>query len=222
MHGDYYFIAQPLCRFRKHSGSWTTSNLAKLGTYLDWIHIAAKYPQYLPKAGLTAEQYCLSFMKSWVRDLECQLHATGRLGTLERGQVLRELCGNVAPFSLFKPTRDDAFEMRALGAMGLLQCSILEHELRLVHDEIARPYTDLAAAPAGMVQVRPGLAIALESMKQTLREQDKEIAALRDQLGTIGSSISWKLTEPLRKLKGQNVTIKDQRKQEKKRGTEPL
>jgi glycosyltransferase involved in cell wall biosynthesis len=201
-HGDFYFIADPLCRFRKHSDSWTTSNMAKLGTYLDWVLLASKYQKYLPATGLTPEQYCLNFVKAWVRDLECQLNGTKRLGYPEREAVLRELCGKVEPFSLFKPeNRDDLLELRALSAMALLQSSLLEHELRLVHDEIARPYTDTETQPEPMLAVRKDLTVALGSLKQTLRERDKEIAALRSALKEMGDSVSWKVTEPLRKLK---------------------
>jgi GT2 family glycosyltransferase len=206
-HGDFYYIAEPLCRFRKHSGSWTTSNMAKLATYLDWVLLAAKYNEYLPAAGLTPEQYCLIFIKSWVRDLECELNAKGRLGYPEREAVLRELCGKVEPLSLFRTeARDDRLEMRALSAMGLLQSSLLEHELRLVHDEIARPYTETKPQSQAMIEVRPDLALALESIKQTLRERDKEIEALRSALKEMGESVSWKVTEPLRKLKSRGPT----------------
>jgi glycosyltransferase involved in cell wall biosynthesis len=217
--GDFYFIADPLCRFRKHSDSWTTSNLAKLATYLDWVLLAAKYEKYLPAAGLTPEQYCLNFVKSWVRDLECQLNAKRRLGYPEQEAVLRDLCGKVEPLSLFKPeNRDDRLEFRALSAMALLQSSLLEHELRLVHDEIARPYTDTSEQPESMIEVRKDLAVALSSLKQTLRERDKEIASLRSTLQKMGDSVSWKVTEPLRKLKSGGAGLRKTEDEQRTKG----
>ena len=47
----------------------------------------------------------------------------------------------------------------------------------------------------------PGMVAALSGLKQTLRERDKEIQALRQALDEMGSSFSWKLTEPLRKIR---------------------
>ena len=204
--GDYYFIADELCLFRKHASSWTKSNNAELRTYLDWVLLAAKYRKYLDQAGLSPEAYCLKFMKDWTRNLECELNQTGRVQLQERGAVLRELIGSIDPFSLFNKEkngkRDLASEYRLLGAMALLHSAILENEIRLIHSETARPYGEGDLDDNPVYQIRPGLAAALKGMKQTLRERDKEIQSLKRALDEMGNSASWKVTEPLRRLKG--------------------
>ncbi len=203
--GNYYYVADDLCHFRKHSGSWTTSNNAQLATHLDWLLLGAKFRDYLASSGLTPEQYCLNFIKNWVRNLECELNASERLGFDQRLAVLKELCGNVEPLAMFNyGKRNIADEFKVLGALGLLRSSLLEHELRLVHREIARPYDEPMSLDDAMVEVRPGLVAALTGLKQTLVERDKEIASLRQALSDVGGSVSWKVTAPLRKLKGRS------------------
>jgi glycosyltransferase involved in cell wall biosynthesis len=202
--GDIYFMAAPLCLFRRHSESWTMHNLAKLGTYLDWIFLGAKYSRYLDDANISQEDYCLLFIKNWIRDLESEFNNGKRLGIAERGRIMQDLCGKVNPFSLFTAERDPARELKALSAMGLLQSAMLEHELRLVHDEVARisagDYSVGTQSP--MIPIRSGISDALSGIRQTLQERDKEIASLQTTLKEMGESTSWKVTEPLRKLKG--------------------
>ncbi|PWT95582.1 MAG: hypothetical protein C5B53_11175 [Candidatus Melainabacteria bacterium] len=204
--GDFYFIADELCLFRKHASSWTKSNNAELRTYLDWILLAAKYQKYLRQAGLSSETYCLKFMKDWTRNLECELNQSKRVHAQERSAVLRELIGNIDPLSLFNPEKDGkrdlASEYKLLGALALLQSALLENEIRLIHSETARPYEEGELEDNPVYQIRPGLAAALYGMKQTLRERDKEIQALKKALDEMGNSASWKVTEPLRRLKG--------------------
>jgi glycosyltransferase involved in cell wall biosynthesis len=225
--GNFYFVANELCLFRKHQDSWTTSNNAQLGTHLDWLLLAAKYSKYLAQAGLTSERYCLNFVKNWVRDLECELYYAHRLGPHDREEVLRDMCGKVDPLTLFDyKKRDVSLEFKVLSAMALLQSSLLEHELRLVHDELARPYCEpnpqievhiteeelrgnggkdqakLSHLDQPMIEVRAGLQAALSGLKETLRERDREIESLRQALNDMGNSASWKMTAPVRKLKG--------------------
>jgi glycosyltransferase involved in cell wall biosynthesis len=204
--GDYRFIADELCYFRKHGGSWTTTNSRELSTYLEWLLLASKYTRFLVKAGYSAEEYCLKFLKDWMRNLEETMHQTNKISEKERGSILRELCGHIDPLSLFScqknAERKHLEEFRAMSAIALLQGSLLEHELRLVGAEAARPYTDERLDNDDLSELRPGIAAALYGLKQTLLERDKEIAALRSALNEMGDSVSWKLTEPLRKLKG--------------------
>lgn len=204
--GDYYFIADELCLFRKHASSWTKSNNADLRTYLDWILVAAKYEKYLERAGITSESYCLKFMKDWTRNLECELTQAGRVQLQQRSNVLRELIGNIDPFCLFNKEKDSkrdlAQEYKLLGGLALLQSALLENEIRLIHSEIARPYDEGNLGEGPVDQIRPGLAEALKGMKQTLRERDKEVRALKEALNEMGNSASWRVTEPLRRLKG--------------------
>jgi glycosyltransferase involved in cell wall biosynthesis len=202
--GDHYFVAESLCQFRKHSASWTITNRKELSTYLEWLLIGSKHRQYLSHAGLTAHEYCLNFIKAWTRNLEEELFQTQRFGKEDVTKVLNELCGKDNPLDLFNTPknakRDLASEFRAFGALALLQTCLLENQIRSIHSEIIRPIAD--SKPGTLPAERDGLAIALQSMKETLKERDREIESLRRALEEMGNSLSWKVTEPLRKLKG--------------------
>ncbi len=204
-HGDYFFIAEELCSFRKHSDSWTTTNSRELSTYLEWLILASKYRECLGQAGLTSEQYCLNFIKDWTRNLEEKLYQEKRLGKDERKSVLRELCGNIdplTPFSYEKHARRDLLaEYKTLGALGLLHSSLLENELRLTNDQTARAYSEVSLPSGELSETRAGFVAALLALKETLKERDKEIESLRRALTEMGSSLSWKVTQPLRTFK---------------------
>lgn len=202
--GSYYFIADPLCFFRKHAASQTTSNNLVLSSHLEWLLLASKYRNYLEQAGLTAERYCLNFIKSWTRDLEEQFYKDKRFDSEESGCLLRELCENTDPLSFFecKKTgqRDLLLEYRAFGAIALIQAVLLENQIRVIARETASAYDAMAACDSALADARPGLAAALHGLKETLRARDDEIDALRQSLNTMGNSLSWKLTAPLRRL----------------------
>jgi glycosyltransferase involved in cell wall biosynthesis len=204
--GDYRFITDELCYFRKHGGSQTTSNNRDLSAHLEWLLLASKYTRFLTKAGYSAEEYALKFLKDWMHSLEEALYQGNNIAEKERATVLRQLCGHIDPISLFycpkNGKRNHLEEFRAMSAVALFQGALLEHELRLVGAEIARPYTDETFENTALAELRPGIVAALAGLRQTLQERDKEITALRLALNEMGDSVSWKLTEPLRKLKG--------------------
>jgi glycosyltransferase involved in cell wall biosynthesis len=205
--GNYYFMAEKLCQFRKHLDSWTTVNSKRLNTNLEWLIVAEKNRKYLSEAGISAEAYCLNFIKKWTHDLEASLFASDRIRINEIQKVLSDLCEGADPLSFFAYEKDSKrnvpFEYRALSAMALLQGVILENELRHVHAEAARPYFEPFIMANGNLEPRADLMIALRSMKQTLVEKDEEIASLKRALDEMGNSVSWKMTAPLRMLKGQ-------------------
>jgi glycosyltransferase involved in cell wall biosynthesis len=243
-HGDYYFIADELCYFRSHEESWSTNRMLDLIAYLDWFLLGSKYSKYLTEAGLTSDQYCLRVMRLIASNLEDRLHHANRLSYEEQCLVLREFLAGKDPLSYFVggngKSRNPEEELRALGAIALLQSAILENEIRLAHDEMARPYNlepevesellsrnrpDTAEGIAGMKRalnrkdrrmealkfaVRKGH-IKADSLKQTIKglkdeitEKDREIESLRSSLSAMGNSLSWKVTQPLRRLKGRN------------------
>jgi hypothetical protein len=203
--GDYYFVAEELCYFRKHADSSTASHELDMAAHLDWLLLAARYRKYLPHADLSSDEYCLNFIKSWTHNLECEMNREGRLGMHERAGLLHELFGFPDPLSPLNcekdAVRNTSSEYKMLSALALLQCVLLESELRTFHDRIAQPYAETESAVGPGVDARPGLTAALDGLRRTLLERDKEISELRAKLDVMGNSASWKLTEPLRKAK---------------------
>jgi glycosyltransferase involved in cell wall biosynthesis len=205
MHGDYYFVSDALCYFRKHDESSSAANKRQMASHLEWLLLAAVYQEYLSTIDLTSEEFCLNFIKSWTRDLESELNANERLGDDDRYTVLHEIFGDqnlLSGLSIGRnKMRDTTSEYKVLCAITLMHATLLEHEIRTIHREVANLQVKDKRSVVPMVQVRHGLVKALEGLEQTLRERDKEILALRARLSDIGESVSWKITAPLRALK---------------------
>jgi hypothetical protein len=174
-----------------------------LPAYLDWFLLASKYKQYLPLSGLTTEQYCLNVIRAVSRNLEHELHERKRLSQTEQGAVLRELSGRTDPLSFYEckkgQARDFTTESAGLGSLALLHSAIVENELRALHAQVAGKSPE-SNADNGLSVNRADLTIAVDALKQTLDEKDREIDALRQALNEMGNSMSWKVTAPLRRL----------------------
>jgi hypothetical protein len=241
-HGDYYFIADELCYFRSHEQSWSTARGLDLTAYLDWFVLGAKYSEYLSQADMSPEQYCLNVIRATTAALEDRLSdSAGELLEPEQLGAIKALFGTTDLLSFFKygrgESRNLAREEQALGIIAFVQCAVLENELRLVHQELARAYS-IEIRGEALAASRGDIANGIEGLKQALRrknrhidalkravrksnlliedyrakycalqhrvnEQEKEIKSLRALLNAMGSSLSWKVTEPLRMLKGQ-------------------
>jgi glycosyltransferase involved in cell wall biosynthesis len=201
--GDYYFISDSLCYFRRHADSWTSARLLDLPAYLDWFLLASKYKQYLPLSGLTSEQYCLNVIRAVSSNLEHELHERKRLNQQGQAAVLRELSGRTDPLSFYEckkgEARDFTTESAGLGSLALLHSAIVENELRALHAQVAGKSREPGTESA-LFENRADLTVAIDSLKQTLNEKDREIDALRQALNEMGNSMSWKVTAPLRRL----------------------
>jgi len=205
--GDHYFVAEELCKFRKHSASWTTTNSTELSTYLEWLVVGNKYREYLKMAGITPEEYCLKFIKLWTHHFEASLYNTDAISK-DKSLLLRQMLNNQDPLSFFacekNAKRNLPAEFKALSALALLQGVSLENQLRRVNEEAALNEINWNLGDPPLSEAWPGLAEALYGLKHTLLERDKEIESLRKQLTEMGDSTSWKVTAPLRKLRSQN------------------
>jgi len=167
--------------------------------------LASKCRDFLPQAGLTPEAYCLNFLRSWTRNMEERMYRDKCFEKQKIEAVLKELCQNADPLSLYEcqksAPRNAAAEYLAFGAIALLQSVLLENQLRLANIEASRPYTQTTQIDSALAQTRPGIVEALSGLRETLRQRDCEIESLRRALDEVGKSLSWKLTEPLRKIK---------------------
>jgi glycosyltransferase involved in cell wall biosynthesis len=58
-HGDYVFLNEPLCRFRRHQGSATNKNLENLLFGIDMLRLGDVFQNVLDEMNLTAHEYKL-------------------------------------------------------------------------------------------------------------------------------------------------------------------
>ncbi len=198
-HGDYYFIADQLCKFRHHAESWSQARSADMTASMDWFLLGARYKNYLEKAGLTSEDYCLNVIDMVIRHFEYELSEAKRLQ--EPASVLQDMCGGSDPLSFFSSERGKprnlSSELKGLAVLSFLQGALCQSGLRK-GKAAARAY---AQSELSWNKEKSELSETINSLKQEATEKDKEIAELRQALSEIGNSMSWKVTAPLRKLK---------------------
>ena len=68
--GDYLYINEPLCSFRRHEGSSTTSNLAGLYFALDMLLLGKKYRHYSQDLGENEQHYIRRALEVAARHLD--------------------------------------------------------------------------------------------------------------------------------------------------------
>jgi uncharacterized coiled-coil protein SlyX len=203
-HGDYYFIADDLCYFRRHAQSWSQARSFDLTAYLDWFLLAAKYKQFLPHTGLTDEEYSLALLHAVTRNLAFELHSIKKSTGVERLAVLKEFL-SLNPLSFFNcekgSPRNLSQEWSGIGTLAFLQCVFLENELRLAQKAKDQSALEIERINQSLLESQATMQRNIDSLNGTLTDKDMEIKELRDSLSEMGSSMSWKVTAPLRRLK---------------------
>ena len=185
-HGNYFFLAETLCYFRKHEVSNTHLFARSLEAWLDWFVIAAKHKEYLPQTGLTADEYS----QLLTRRLSGILYDTQYKDKKEnRNSIVTSFLGrNKSVLDRFETEgtvpRNDEHEFEAVAVLGMLAVSDLQEEHRFAQNQL--DYNQLS-----IDSLRSEIA-------ETRRTMGHEIAELKSALTDLGNSFSWKLTAPLR------------------------
>lgn len=202
--GDYYFLAEDLCYFRRHAESWSQARSFDLSAYLDWFLLAAKYQKYLVDAEIDLNQYCLTLVRALTQNVEYEMQSAGRTTEEERLKLMHELLA-MAPLSFFQYEKDQRRDLPTeLGGMAVpafVRCVALEADLSLQRKEAKKMSLESSAANRAAHEAKQGLTQEIESLKKSVEQKDKEISELRTLLDDMGSSVSWKVTAPLRKIK---------------------
>jgi glycosyltransferase involved in cell wall biosynthesis len=200
-HGDYFFIAEELCFFRRHAESWSQARSLELSAQLDWFLLASKYKKYLPLTAMTNEQYCLKLLQSLTENFEYELDQAKRLEAEQIDGVLAELLG--ADFSTYfvceqGKTRNISRELEGVGIIAFVHCALLERTLRSKKHEHRHALSDVNSRAQSM---NDAMQNDIEALQRALVAKDEELDELRRALTEMGNSVSWKVTAPLRKLK---------------------
>ena len=200
--GDYFFIADELCFFRRHAESWSQARSLELSAHLDWFLLAAKYKKYLPFTGMTNEQYCLKLLRELTDNFEFELDEAKRLEPDKIDGVLKELLGgDFSQYfeSQFGGSRNLSKELEGVGIIAFVHCALLERQLRLKKHAHRN---DLHDANSRAQSMNDAMQNDIETLQRALVAKDEELDELRRMLTEMGNSVSWKMTAPLRKLKG--------------------
>jgi glycosyltransferase involved in cell wall biosynthesis len=187
--GDYYFLAEHLCSFRKHSGSTTVKNRKTLTSLLDWLVLASKHRQLIAEMGETEADFVQRFTRRYVYAITGAFYSTPKNDKAKEKDGKLEFlmdCSNI--LSAFEPDhnvpRDLMDEFRAFAVSSLHEASRMQNEYRLVKHVVKTQRTVII-----------GMEIEHEEKIMAMQE---EIDELRAALSELGNSLSWKVTAPLR------------------------
>jgi glycosyltransferase involved in cell wall biosynthesis len=190
--GDYFFLADPLCSFRKHSGSTTVKNRKTLTSLLDWLVLANKHRHLIAEMGETDADFAQRFTRRYVYAITGTFYSAPRNDKVKEKDGKLEFlmdCSNI--LAAFEPDhnvpRDVSDEFRAFAVSCLHEASRMQNEYRLVKH---------------VVKTQRKIIIGMEiDHEEKIMAMQEEIDELRGALSELGNSLSWKVTAPLRNVR---------------------
>ena len=181
-HCQYYFLSEPLCDFRKHEDSTTRHHTKSLAKQLDWFLLAGKFVHYLKELPETEAQFCQRLSSRLVNQL------SSLFSSVYAGDKVFHEC----------PPYDNLLtHMASLRRQG---CSTPQHfqilSFLLVREAV-RLSNELSFKQIALDELKN----TVNEQEQQLSERDVELRESRRVLDAMGSSLSWKVTAPLRSAK---------------------
>ncbi|PWT95046.1 MAG: hypothetical protein C5B53_12050 [Candidatus Melainabacteria bacterium] len=191
--GDYYFLSDELCRFRKHEGSTTNRNGRSLSALLDWFLLGSKYRYLIPKQSEpeTEDEFAGRLTRRLIKTIATRFALATENPQLDTAKVMQQLTdyGNVLSCFATAPdtTRNPEAEYKVFAICALREGATMHNEVRFLQNQVEHQEQQIAALQSELDDVR----LAFKS----------EIGELQATLTQLGNSLSWKLTAPLRGFK---------------------
>jgi glycosyltransferase involved in cell wall biosynthesis len=191
--GDFYYIADELVLFRKHEESITQKNSRSLLALLDWFLLAGKHKRYLNELSESEDVYCERLTRRLVQGLANEIDFTDENWRQVVIDIFRVFTDSPNMLTFFQGNhgteRNQELEYKALAVATMLGGAELIHERSLAQNQL--DYQKGAIAD---------LRKEIEDSRSTLQA---EVNELRQAYAKMGNSLSWRVTAPLRKLRGQ-------------------
>lgn len=189
--GDYYFLSQELCKFRKHASSTTNRNGRSLSALLDWFLLASKYRGLLAQLNESEDEFCQRLTRRLVKTISTRFMPEGETSRVDSAQVLKLLTDFDSPLACFatadNTARETEAEYRVFAICALREGAAMHNELRLMQSRVK--------FQEGQIDELSG------ELKDVRKSFEAEITELRTLLSDLGNSVSWKVTAPLRSFK---------------------
>ena len=184
-HGDFFYIADSLCYFRRHYESNTHMTSSSLAARLDWFVLAAKFRNYLKDAGIDEDEH-VRLQTHCVADIAYQqLFAKNIAPSTIIGSFLGQGKNALDRFGGDgNSPRENLSEYEALSVFAMLELAKLQEELRLAQYQFEINQSTINT-------LRNEIRHARESLGTEAEE-------LRARITAMGNSLSWRATAPLR------------------------
>ena len=184
-HGDFFYMAEPLCYFRRHDDSNSHVTSSSLAARLDWFVLAAKYRSVLQNASVEEDDYvqlltyCMSDIVYRHMFSENKSSESIVRSFLGQEQHVLDRFGGAG-----QSPRESLKEYEALSVFAMVELAKLQEELRLAQDQFEINQS------------------AINSLREEIRHARNSLGAeaqeLRARITDMGNSLSWKATAPLR------------------------
>ncbi len=189
--GDYYFLSERLCSFRKHLDSTTNKNNRSLFALLDWFVLASKYKSYIDQLGESEMEFAQRLTRRLIKTISTRFSDQTVNQRIDTGFVLKQLTDFSSPLSCFEVApekqRQQEAEYKVFAVLALKEGANLLNEVRHAQNVVELQTKQIA-----------DLRQELRDVKAALNQEAKE---LRQALNEVGNSLSWKVTAPLRGVK---------------------
>jgi glycosyltransferase involved in cell wall biosynthesis len=191
--GDYYFLSDELCRFRKHAGSTTNRNGRSLSALLDWFLLGSKYRYLIPKQSEpeTEDEFSRRLTRRLIKTIATRFALATENPQLDTVKVMQQLTDHGTVLSCFATEndtrRDPEAEYKVFAICALREGANMHNEVRILQNRVEHQEQQITDLQMELDDVRFAF--------------DSEISELQTKLNQLGNSLSWKVTAPLRGFK---------------------
>lgn len=191
--GDYYFLSDELCRFRKHAGSTTNRNGRSLSALLDWFLLGSKYRYLIPRQSEpeTEDEFARRLTRRLIKTIATRFALATENPQLDTVKVMQQLTDHGTVLSCFgtasDTTRDPEAEYKVFAICALREGANMHNEVRILQNRVEHQEQQIADLETELDDVRFAF--------------DSEISELQTKLNKLGNSLSWRVTAPLRGFK---------------------
>jgi len=202
--GDYYYLSEPLCRFRKHASQHTAKIRKTLKSVLDWPLLASKHSYLIEAIGETEQQCVERITLQLINAITDEVYSPNESGSTKYSQLVAN--DLLACFEQ-EQTKERNFstEYEGFAISALREAAKIQSDRRALEKANQILSKRLGELKASLINNE---AIVNKKMKEAERKAAEredalreEIAELRHAISLVGNSFSWKVTAPLRSAK---------------------
>jgi glycosyltransferase involved in cell wall biosynthesis len=193
-HGDFYYIAEPLIRYRIHKDTTTISTMEDMSFAPDHVRLVDRFGSHLIDEGISESDLWNFAIK-------------GLINKMANAMMIRGISYDDFPtpahWSDFKDGANEDYQLSRRLACHLIKYATeknlwFEDREGLVRDELSRK-TAISAHNEQLNERIQDLEKELQFSNTELRRLTQRADVLNAKLTTLKSSDSWRVTAPLRK-----------------------
>ncbi len=203
-HGDYYYLSEPLCLFRKHASQHTAKIRKTLKSVLDWPLLASKHSYLITANGETEEQCVERITLQLINAITDEVYSPNESGSTKYSQLIANDLLSCFEKDQSKD-RNFSNEYEGFAISVLREAAKVQSDRRALEKANQILSKRLGELKASLINNEAVITKKMRESEKKAAEREaelrEEIAELRDALSQVGNSFSWKVTAPFRSAK---------------------